>query len=61
MSLGVISQMAEGAASGRHGDDGDHSDPKRYAEKKRHHDAAGTVQLVEVCLRIHGTIVAMAG
>ena len=53
--------MAGTAVLSRHGNDADHSDPKRYAEKERQHDAANAVQLVEVCLCVHGAIVAMAG
>ena len=55
---------------GRSSDYADHCDPEGYAEKKRHQDAASTVQLVEVrwCVHgdivrlcVHGEIVAMAG
>ena len=49
------------AASSRHGNDADYSDPERNAENKRQHDAASTVQLVKVRLCVHGAIVATSG
>ena len=53
--------MAESAALGRQGSDRtDHGEPKWYADKQRHYDAANTIQVI-VCLCVRGAIVDMAG